>query len=201
MARTQSIEYPKIRKKILRKAAKLFARKGYTRTTIDDLARATTSSRGALYHYFDSKEAILKDMILEHVEDMATQVAQTIDATEDPVARCRAVIRTIVEVNTRSQDEAKVLLNDQQYLSPAERADIADRQNRIVDLVIESLSQADIGKRCAEHLRKPYAMLLFGMTNFIYTWYNPRGFVDADRLADMIADVYLNGFFSPPSES
>lgn len=59
MARTRSQNYDAIHLGILTHAAALFSAQGYTRSSIADLADACKLSRGALYHYFDSKEAIL----------------------------------------------------------------------------------------------------------------------------------------------
>src|SRR2546422_3594126 len=59
MARTRSENYDGIHLGILTNAAALFSAQGYMRSSIADLADACKLSRGALYHYFDSKEAIL----------------------------------------------------------------------------------------------------------------------------------------------
>ena len=44
---------------ILDTAARLFTQKGYDRTTLQDIIDATGLSKGAIYHHFASKEAIL----------------------------------------------------------------------------------------------------------------------------------------------
>jgi AcrR family transcriptional regulator len=200
MARTQSEHYPEIRLGILRNAAKLFAQKGYARTTIVDLANATTSSRGALYHYFDSKEAILKEIVFQHVGDMAARVREAIDASDDPTEQCRNVIHAMIGLNTQSRYEAVVLMNEQRYLDAKDRKSITRMQNDIVDTVADVLQRADSAKRIQSKSKKPYTMLLVGMMNFIYTWYDPKGSVTPDDLATMVSEVFLNGFQSPRRE-
>ncbi len=197
MARTQSERYPEIKLGILRGAAKLFANKGYARTTIADLADAMTSSRGALYHYFDSKESILKAIILAHIGDMAGRVEAAIGADDTPNRRCKNMIHAMVTLNTESQNEATVLMDDLRYLDKRDRKRIIAKQNRIVDLVVDVLHQADTAKRLTERTGKPYAMMLLGMLNYIYTWYDPDGPVPPAEFADMVADVFLGGFQAP----
>ena len=63
MARTRSENYDGIHLGILTQAAALFSAQGYMRSSIADLADACKLSRGALYHYFDSKEAILDEVL------------------------------------------------------------------------------------------------------------------------------------------
>src|SRR6266568_4145471 len=67
MARTRSENYDGIHLGILTNAARLFSAQGYMRASIADLADACKLSRGALYHYFDSKEAILFAILDAHI--------------------------------------------------------------------------------------------------------------------------------------
>ncbi len=54
------------REQILDTAMKLFAQKGFDRTTIDDIADACGIAPGLVYHYFDSKTAILQAILERH---------------------------------------------------------------------------------------------------------------------------------------
>ncbi len=74
MARTRSENYDDIQQGILSTACALFARQGYMRASIADLADACRISRGALYHYFDSKEAILFAILDAHIRRMIADV-------------------------------------------------------------------------------------------------------------------------------
>ena len=74
MARTRSENYDGIHLGILTNAARLFSAQGYMRASIADLADACKLSRGALYHYFDSKEAILFAILDAHVREMIADV-------------------------------------------------------------------------------------------------------------------------------
>ena len=58
-------------------AAGLFARDGFTRTSMAELAGACGVSKALLYHYFDSKEALLFDILKVYLNDLETAI--TID--------------------------------------------------------------------------------------------------------------------------
>lgn len=49
--------------KILKAAAKLFARRGYHKTTIADLTREIGLTSGAIFYYYPTKEAILNEVV------------------------------------------------------------------------------------------------------------------------------------------
>ena len=70
LARTRSADYDKVHDDIIEKAAVMFAKRGYASTSIGDIAEACGCSKSRLYHYFDSKEAILLDMLNTHVDKL-----------------------------------------------------------------------------------------------------------------------------------
>ncbi len=197
MARTQSANYPEIKTAILRSAAKLFAAKSYANTSIGDLTKACAISRGALYHYFDSKEAILRDMLREHIADMASRVAAAIEVSDRPELQLRNIIRAVTALNAQSKNEQIVLMNDLGNLAKAEQNRIRALQNRIVDLVLSSLRSIDRAKRLTPRNRKVFTMLILGMVNYTYAWYDPKGPVGPRELAEIAADIALKGFACP----
>src|SRR5437773_151798 len=101
MARTRSENYDGIYLGILTNAAALFSAQGYMRSSIADLADACKLSRGALYHYFDSKEAILFAILDAHVREMIQHVEAAIALGGQTLVQFRNVIRAIVEVNAK----------------------------------------------------------------------------------------------------
>lgn len=52
--------------RILRHALRIFAKKGYFRTTVDDIARASRLAKGTLYLYFKDKSSLYISVIQEH---------------------------------------------------------------------------------------------------------------------------------------
>jgi len=58
------------RKKILMAAFELFASKGYAKTSVESIALKARISKGLIYHYFESKEAILKGLFNMLVGEM-----------------------------------------------------------------------------------------------------------------------------------
>ncbi len=197
MARTRSENYDDIQHGILRAACDLFARQGYMRASIAELADACKLSRGALYHYFDSKEAILFAILDAHVREMIADVEAAIAGKSTTLDQFRAGIRAIVELNARSPNEQRVILNDLSFLSEAEQETIKALERQIVDAVADLLIRLDKESRITRRTRKVYAMMLFGILNFSHTWYDPAGGIGPTEFADMIVDQFLYGFAGP----
>ncbi|MBC7037579.1 helix-turn-helix transcriptional regulator, partial [Salmonella enterica subsp. enterica serovar Enteritidis] len=108
-----------IQQGILNTACALFAQQGYMRASIAELADACRLSRGALYHYFDSKEAILFAILDAHVRRMIADVEAAMSRQSATLDRFRAAIRAIVELNARSSNEQRLILNDLGFLAEA----------------------------------------------------------------------------------
>lgn len=67
------------RDSILKKGQELFFEKGYEETSIQDILNALSISKGAFYHYFESKQALLEDICRQqsdaHIERLRMDVA------------------------------------------------------------------------------------------------------------------------------
>lgn len=193
MARTQAENYPEIRREILRRSAALFARLGYPNASIADLAEANRISRGLLYHYFDSKEKILAEMLTEHLDMLLAEVKRAAAKGGDADARLRETVRTMVAINAGSQDLQVVLLHDLQNLKPAERTAIVGKQREIIRIVGEIVAACDTRGKITRRTQMAETMMLIGMINYTYLWYDPSGPVKPAEYAEMVANNFLGG--------
>ncbi|MCC7166924.1 MAG: TetR/AcrR family transcriptional regulator [Rhodospirillales bacterium] len=196
MARTRSARYDDIRKAILKKAAKLFADAGYARSSIADLVEACGISRGALYHYFDSKQAILFAILDNHVGELFAQVEAAIHSKGTVEEILQRVVDVVVSVNAGSPNEQRVLLNDLDLLSAKEQEAIKQLERNLVGAVADLLVRLDRHKRITKRTKKMYAMMLFGIINYTYIWYDPKGPVPPSEFARLAVEIFLDGFES-----
>ncbi|HMM88055.1 TetR/AcrR family transcriptional regulator [Bradyrhizobium sp.] len=197
MARTRSENYDEIQRGILSAACGLFAKQGYMRASIADLAEACKLSRGALYHYFASKEAILFAILDQHVRQMIADVEAAIAVHSSTLDQFRAAIRAIVDLNARSPQEQRLILNDLTFLGEDDQQTIKSLERRIVDLITGLILQLDNKGKIVKRTKKIYTMMLFGTLNFSHTWYDPKGGIGPSEFADMVVDQFLHGIASP----
>lgn len=194
MARTQSEQYPEIQRNILKRAAAVFARVGYVSSTITDLAKAIKVSRGALYHYFPSKEAILYGILDNQTLAFLEVVEEAMQSSHVAVEQLRSVTKAIVEFNARSSDEQVILLNDLDQLAVREREAINDRQREILDRLSDLLIRVDTQGKITPGTKRVYTMMYLGIINYTFAWYDPNGKVKPAEFADLATDLFLNGF-------
>lgn len=194
MARTRSLEYDDKREGILAQAAVLFAEKGFARTSIAELSRRCNASKAWIYHYYDSKEAILHAILEEHIGTLlAAAEAAVAAAGPDPRDRLAAFIRAVIGVYRGANEKHTVLLNDLAILPEDRQQSVIRLEKQVVDLLTEILEAVNPALKDARALRKPIAMSLLGTLNWTYTWFRDDGPLDYDAYTQLVTDLYLSG--------
>ena len=82
MARTRAPDHDTQREQILELAAAKFAQTSYPSTSMADLAAASGTSKARLYHYYESKEAILFDLLDRYTKRLMLIIAEVEGASQ-----------------------------------------------------------------------------------------------------------------------
>jgi TetR/AcrR family transcriptional regulator, cholesterol catabolism regulator len=172
---------------LLRVAAEVFARKGYHATTMRDLSRASGMSLAGMYHYVPGKEDILYLIQRRCFQSVLASVQDAIEKESDPVVRLRAFVRGHLEFFAANMNEMKVLSHEAESLTGDRAREILELKRRYAQLLQRTIAGAD-GRHPSIA-----AYALFGMMNWIYTWYRPDGLLGPTELADTMADLFLHG--------
>lgn len=193
MTRVRADDYDDKKQLIIRRAAKLFASKGFESATMAEVAMLCKASKSHLYHYFPAKEDLLFEVVSEHTRRLTDIVEALVLLPLPADERFGRFVTSFIEQAADSRDEHLVLVNDLKYLPEAKGRQIRQMEGRIVDLVIDLL--AEINPDAASlRARRPYALLLFGMLIWTFTWYHKTGEITPRELADRIAQLFLHGF-------
>jgi AcrR family transcriptional regulator len=179
---------------LLAHAARVFAQRGYDRTTMRDLAAVSGMSLAGIYYYVRGKEDLLA-----HIQERCftqvlegSDVALAAEGVLDPLDRLATFIRHHVTFFAAHMPEMKVLSHEAAALTGDRQRKINHIKRRYVDRLEGLLRDAAPDQAPAERSAAAYA--LFGMMNWIYNWYDPAGPLDAGRLADLLTRLFLGGF-------
>lgn len=186
MARTQAADYEQRQAAIIDRAADLFARQGFRGASVSDLARACDTSKSLFYHYFPSKEDVLYAVMSSHVDQLLDDVEEARAAGGDARAVLGRLIHAFMQHYVGAASRQKVLLNELNNLPADKRAIIVAKQRRIIAAVQELLASIAPAVGANEARARVQTMLVFGMINWTHTWFDARGPVSADTIADMV---------------
>ena len=192
MPRGRARGYDDQREQILARASKLFARRGYTATSMNEVAEACGVSKPSLYHYFRDKQQLLLEIAAAHVARLEALVEEVGAETHEPEGRVRRLITAFLEVYAGAQAEHRVLTEDVRFLPPADRRRVLDGERKVVAAFADAIAEARPELRTHE-LDKPLTMLLFGMMNWMFTWLKPRGELSHADMAPVVADLFFGG--------
>ena len=192
MARGRSPGYDDQREMILDHAAQLFANRGYSATSMNQVAEACGFSKASLYHYYRDKYSLLISIAENHVsrlEGLVTDVeAQKLKAE----AHLRELIRRFVQEYAGARHAHRVLTEDVKFMEEGDRERVLGTQRKVVSGFARAVLELRPDLRDAA-LAKPLTMLLFGMINWMFIWMRPDGELDYDAMAPVVADLFLAG--------
>jgi AcrR family transcriptional regulator len=197
MTRVRAEDYEDKKKLILGKAATLIARKGFDIATMMDVAKACGASKSHLYHYFPSKEELLYAIVEEHITAQAADLARLVKLPLPAEERFGFFVDSFVQGAARSRDEHIILMNDLKLLPKPLRERIRRLEVRMTVLMEELLKEMNPELMAAERVQKPYALLLYGMMIWTFTWYRRSGDIGPRELAMRISHLFVNGFRAP----
>jgi AcrR family transcriptional regulator len=178
---------------ILRHAARVFSEKGFEGASIRDISRATKISLAGLYYYFESKQKLLYLIQLHAFTSILKKLEEQLEGVSNPEQRLRILVGNHIEYFLQHPVEMKVLAHEEEELEAPYRREVAEIKKRYYELartVFDGLRRSGRVRRVNPRVA---VLSLFGMMNWVYKWHNPKVDPQADRLAEMVADIFLSG--------
>jgi len=180
---------------ILRTSARIFADKSYHSTSMRDISRETKVSLAGLYHYCKSKEELLfliQDncfgRVLERLEERLVGV-------DEPVTKLTIFIENHLSFFAANMAEMKVLSHEAESLQGDLHAHVSTRKDKYTKLAASILREIHGTSKLTQPVDLTVATYaLFGMMNWIYNWYDPKGKLKVNELAQNLTQLFLDGF-------
>jgi len=179
--------------KILKTAAKIFADKGFHKTSVRDISRATRMSLAGLYYYFTTKEELLYLIQERCFVTLLQRWEQAATAETDVRTRIRVFAENHLSFFLHNMHEMKVMAHEDESLTREFNDKILVLKRRyvkvIMDLIVE-LRERENGKGIDLRVA---TFSLFGMMNWIYTWYQPKRDLPLRQLTEQMLRIYFFG--------
>lgn len=184
------------RKEVLHAAARVFGRKGYQASRVDDVAQAMGVTKGVIYYYFRSKEEIFVEVMSIGIEGAIHRLDAVLARGLPIVETLRLAIQTHVEYNINNEAEgyfAVLVANQMRLLSPEGQARIREWQ-RTYGVRFRALLQrgVDEGALFNRDIRVTQNILLSAM-NHAVDWYRPSAGISIADASAHVADQLMAG--------
>ena len=184
MPRGRAADFDLQRQTILHRAAELFASRGYPGSSMLELAAALGISKALLYHYYTEKYQLLQEIAEGHIDRLCAVTARPGDLA--------ALIRVVVEEYAQARFHHQVLVQDIKYLNADDRVRVLAKERQVVDTFARAITATQPALAAAE-LERPLTMLLFGMINWLFTWFRADGSLSYPEIAELVTRFVAGG--------
>ncbi|MFP8941444.1 TetR/AcrR family transcriptional regulator [Streptomyces fenghuangensis] len=178
--------------RLLAAATRLFADRGYDRTSVQEIVEAAGVTKGALYHYFGSKDDLLHE-IYGRVLRLQQERLDAFASSKAPVEqRLRDAAADVVVTTIDNLDDASIFFRSMHQLSEDKQKQVRAERRRYHErfraLIEEGQKAGVFSTATPADLVVDYH---FGSVHHLSTWYRPGGRMTPQEVADHLADLLL----------
>src|SRR5271165_3089930 len=179
------------RERILEEAVKLFYERGFTGTTLDDIAAELGVTKPFIYTHFRSKTDLLAAVCKPTIEMSLEAIANASKLPGTATERLRHAIIDFTKVVLQRQPNIAIYFREEKSLSPNALAEINALRKRFDRLLSKLLSDGVASGEFAIKDVKMAALAIGGMISWAYTWHRPTGRLTVDETCASMADLAL----------
>lgn len=193
MARTIAKDHDHKRSRILKAAARVFADEGFDGASMSQLAGECGISKANIYHYYDSKDAILFDVLETYLRTLRDRICRLELQGLAPSEKLHLVTREILLAYQGADDEHRVQAAGLSALAEDQQRLLKGYQRDLVRFLGEVLTENASDLRKDTTRLRATTMSVFGMLNWFYMW-NPEADETARiAYAALVSDLTLTG--------
>jgi len=179
---------------IAQAAVKLFERKGYHATSVQDIADEVGLQKGSLYHYISSKEDLLMQLAHRSISDFNTKMERLLeDQSLTSQERLLQALENHLHVVTTHQSLTTVLLREAFSLKEEPQRVIQELSDKYLNLWTRILEEGVAAGEFRPVNARVTALAILGSCNWAYRWYKEGGKLTAQQIAGLFADLFLDG--------
>lgn len=179
--------------RLLSAATTLFAQKGFDRTSVQEIVEAAGVTKGAMYHYFDSKDDLLSEIYGRVLRAQTAQLEKVV-ATEAPVRRrLRQACADVVTSTIENLDDMTIFLQSVHQLSPEKRKAVRVERRRYHERFRSLIEEGQgSGEFRSDKPADIVVDFFFGSVHHLGSWYRSGGKLSARQVGEHYADLLLD---------
>jgi len=181
---------------IIEAAQSLFISKNYADVSMTEIAEAAQVTKGALYHHFDSKEALYLHMMHNFLDQIYIITSTTVAESEGKTCRerLRLTTRSFLELPEIQQNLMRLVRRDINILTDPERNELIRAYQRALPEQIEAIIRDGIAN---SEIKEADARLLswehVAIVEVVLRPYSQTVLGDVDTTADFVMDLFFDG--------
>ncbi|HST74785.1 MAG TPA: TetR/AcrR family transcriptional regulator [Acetobacteraceae bacterium] len=188
------------RERILQEAVTLFYERGFTGTTLDDIAHELGVTKPFIYTHFKSKTDLLAAICLPTIQMSLDAAITAVESGGSATERLHKLIVDFTRVVLVRQPNIAVFFREEKSLERAALAEINALRLRFDRTLARLLEEGVAAGEFRLHDAKLTALAMGGMISWAYTWHRPGGRLSIEEIGQRMAELALQmAGASPPS--
>ncbi len=183
-----------VKERLLHVATRLFARHGFESTSVQDIVDAAGVTKGAMYHYYGSKDDLLFEVYHQVLSMQISHLDEIAAGPGTAEQRLRAAAADVVRTSLDNLDDLIVYFRSLHMLPDDKQAQVRAERRRYHDkfkaLVEEGVAagtfRADISPDIVVHY-------FLSVVNQLGSWYRPDGPLSPDQVGDLFTELLIGG--------
>lgn len=181
-----------VRQRLLSEATRLFAKQGFESTSVQEIVVAAGVTKGAMYHYFDSKDDLLHEVYARLLRMQMGRLTQIADEPGPVAERLHRAAADVVETTTEYLDDSKIFFRSMHLLAPQTQKTVRAERRRYHErfraLVTEGQREGVFRDDIPAEIVVDY---FFGSVHHLGTWYHADGPLTGAQVGAHFADLLL----------
>jgi TetR/AcrR family transcriptional regulator, cholesterol catabolism regulator len=185
-----------VRADIIEAATRVFSQRGYHAASMTEIAHEVGMRKPSLYHHVRKKEDLLFAIHEQMIDELVSQTMAVLSSADSPADKVRQVLRVSMSFVARHRDGVTVFLQERRAVSGERWSEIVVKRDFYERMVSQVIAE---GASSGTFVDVPPAIAARGvlaMANWGYTWFDPHGTLSADAVADIFAEIVLDGLLT-----
>lgn len=174
-------------------ALQLFAEKGFEGTSVQDVVTAAGVTKGAMYHYFGSKDDLLAEIYARVLREQLERLEQFAQSAAPVAERVHQAAADVVVTTIHSLQSTTVFFRSLHQLSPEKQREVRAERRRYHDLfremLVEGQSAGVFRDDVAADLLVDY---YFGSVHHLPTWWRADRGPGPAEVGETFASLFLD---------
>ncbi|MCX2970395.1 MULTISPECIES: TetR/AcrR family transcriptional regulator [Streptomyces] len=183
---------PPVPQRLLATATRLFADRGYDRTSVQEIVEGAGVTKGALYHYFGSKDDLLHEIYARLLRLQQERLDAVADRDAPVEERLRDAAADVVVTSIENLDDAAIFFRSMHQLSPGKQKQVRAERRRYHERFRALVEEGQRGGVFTDAVSAELVVdYHFGCVHHLSAWYRPGGRLTPREVADQLADLLM----------
>ncbi len=189
------------KEELLQKISELFAKEGYEKTSIRDIAAHLGMTNAGLYYYFKNKQQMLIDIMNRGLDDALAGMRKELPKMKSAEERIEFIVRAQIRFYANNKSQTKASIHEMGTRLDVKHAKAMDKkQQEYVGFIRQAVEQIIRENPYITIAPAVATYSLLGLLNWLVHWYDPEGEVSPDELVSSITHIFLTGLKGKPAK-